>query len=123
MSMPKRFVRGKNRDPASGSRLAVLADLLDELAAHPKGLGSSDFNALAMMIADAALDADEASLTAAQEGLQRLYGLQSWIDQPSPEQLEARGRVLGMIDLLQWTLRRVVTAAGPRAVDIAEAAR
>ena len=91
-----------------GSRLAELSNLTDELEASPEAVASGDFNALAMMIADAALDADEASLTAAQEGLQRLYGLQSWIDQPSPEQREARGRVLGMIDLLQWTLRRVV---------------
>jgi DNA-binding MarR family transcriptional regulator len=103
---PYSFHEPAKRAP-EGSRLAELTRLLDELEEQPEIL-SGDFNALAMMIADAALDADDATLTAAQDGLQRLYGLQAWIDEPSPEQLEARGRVLGLIDLLQWTLRRVV---------------
>jgi hypothetical protein len=103
---PQRFQEPATRAP-EGSRLAELTGLLEELEEQPE-IVAGDFNALAMMIADAILDADDATLTAAQDGLQRLYGLQAWIEEPSPEQLEARGRLLGLIDLLQWTLRRVV---------------
>jgi predicted NBD/HSP70 family sugar kinase len=71
-------------------------------------VGTGDFNALAMLIVDAVLDGDDASLRAAQDGLQRVYGEQSWLEDPSAEQMESRGRVLGMIDLVQWSLRRVV---------------
>src|SRR5437764_10926681 len=92
---------------SAGSRLVELTSLLAELEEQQE-ISSGDFNALAMMLADAALDADDATLTAAQEGLQRPYGLHAWIENPTPEQLEARGRVRGLIDLLQWTLRRVV---------------
>jgi hypothetical protein len=94
-----------------GPRAVAVSEFIEELLERPGRLGAGDFNALAMMVSEAASDADEESLAVAHEGLQRLYGLQAWLEEPSTEQVEARGRVLGLVELLQWALRRVAPKA------------
>lgn len=109
--MSNRRASPGTEQPPEGSRLAELSRLVGELQDRPGNVSAGDFNALAVMLADAALDADEATLVAGQRGLQRVYGRQLRVDDPSPEQVEQRGRVLGFIDLVQWLVRRVIPAA------------
>ena len=40
--------------------------------------------------------------------MQRIYAQQLAIQKPSDEQIEQRGRLLGMLDLVQWASRRAV---------------
>jgi len=96
---------GNSEFAPEGSRLAELGRLVGELQDRAGDVSAGDFNALAAMLADAALDADEDTLLAGQRGLQRVYGRQLQVTDPSDEQLEQRGRVLGFIDLIQWLVR------------------
>lgn len=65
------------------------------------------FSALAMLITDASLASDEPALVAAQDGLQWLYSRQEALPEPDDDQVEQRGRLLGLIDVTHWALRRL----------------
>jgi predicted NBD/HSP70 family sugar kinase len=65
------------------------------------------FNTLGMLVTDASLAADESSLKEAQDGLQWLYRAHAALSSPDDEQIEQRGRLLGMIDVTHWALRRL----------------
>jgi predicted NBD/HSP70 family sugar kinase/predicted transcriptional regulator len=73
-------------------------------------IGEGQFSALGMLVTDASLAGDEASLEEAQDGLQWLYRARAAVEAPSPDQLEQRGRLLGMIDITHWALRRLPSA-------------
>lgn len=60
---------------------------------------------LAVLIADAALERDERSLVAGRRGLQRLFSRRFAGDEQ--ELREERGRVLAMIAIVDWMLRRM----------------
>jgi predicted NBD/HSP70 family sugar kinase len=94
----------------AGSRLAELQRLLESVEAS-SDTSRGDYNALAMLLADAALDADEDSLSIGQRMLKRVYFRQLRMPEPSTEALEQRGRVLALIDVLQWLLRRITPPA------------
>jgi predicted NBD/HSP70 family sugar kinase/predicted transcriptional regulator len=96
---------------SGGSRLAEVRRLLGELEERAGAGSEGEFEAVAMLLADAALAGDEGSLVAAQQGLQRVYGRQLRVERPAAEELELRGRVLALLDVLQWALRRLTPAS------------
>ena len=75
---------------------------------HGKGVGDGHFSALGMLITDASLCADEPALIEVQDGLQWLFRTH-YLDVPAldGDQREQRGRILGLIDTVQWALRRL----------------
>jgi hypothetical protein len=75
---------------------------------HGKGVGDGHFSALGMLITDASLSADEPALVEVQDGLQWLFRTH-YLDVPAldGDQREQRGRILGLIDTVQWALRRL----------------
>lgn len=96
--------------PAVGhDRHVQVQRLIDEMeSAQP--IAEGQFNALGMLVTDASLAADEPALEAAQEGLQLLYSQQAVLSNPDDEHCEQRGRLLGMIDVTHWALRRLPSA-------------
>jgi predicted NBD/HSP70 family sugar kinase len=96
--------------PAVGrDRHAQVRRLIDEMeSAQP--IAEGQFNALGMLVTDASLAADEPALEAAQEGLQLLYSQHAVLSNPDEEHVEQRGRLLGMIDVTHWALRRLPSA-------------
>jgi hypothetical protein len=86
-------------------RLTEVRDLMDEMKSEyeiPEGC----FSSLGMLITDASLAADEPALRAAHDGLRRLYG-KHVRDGDEYKCAEQRGRLLGMIDVTFWSLRRL----------------
>lgn len=86
-------------------RLTEVRDLMDEMKSEyeiPEGC----FSSLGMLITDASLAADEPALRAAHDGLRRLYG-KHVRDGDEYKGAEQRGRLLGMIDVTFWSLRRL----------------
>lgn len=95
------------KDPSQiGSRAAEISEILKGLT-EPAATGR--YRALAALIADAALAADETALQQAQDGLQRLHAAQ--LATNSSGQAEDRGRVLALLDSVDWTLRRLARRA------------
>ncbi|RFU42566.1 MarR family transcriptional regulator [Actinomadura logoneensis] len=92
---------------AAPGRLAEARRLLEGLE-HAKSIEEGRFSALGMLITDASLCADEPALTAIKDGLQWLHRTR-YLDVPAldPDQREERGRVLGLIDVAHWALRRM----------------
>ncbi|MER5258832.1 ROK family transcriptional regulator [Streptomyces sp. NPDC002855] len=69
------------------------------------------FSSLGMMVTDASLAGDEEALEAAHEGLRRQYGRQRRLrDGQGDAAAELRGRLLGLIDVTYWALRRLPSA-------------
>lgn len=62
-----------------------------------------EFSSLGMLITDAVLTRDEASLRSAHDGLRSVYGRYS---ARSGETAET-GRLLGLVDVTYWGLRRL----------------
>jgi predicted NBD/HSP70 family sugar kinase len=73
-------------------------------------IDEGQFNALGMLVTDASLSADEPALEAAQDGLQWLYSRHEVLSEPDEDHVEQRGRLLGMIDVTHWALRRLPSA-------------
>lgn len=93
--------------PATGrDRRSQARELLDAME-NAKVITEGQFSALGMIITDASLSADEATLVEVQDGLQWLH--RNYLDVPhlDGDQRERRGRILGLIDCVQWALRRL----------------
>jgi len=63
----------------------------------------SDFSSLGMLITDSLLSRDEAALRAAHDGLRRLYGRY----RDRTDHRVDTGRIIGLIDVTHWALRRM----------------
>lgn len=87
-------------------RHAEVRRLIGEMEAAEL-IGERQFNALGMLVTDASLAADEPALAAAHDGLQWLFRRQAALSEPDAAQVERRGRILGMIDVTHWALRRL----------------
>jgi predicted NBD/HSP70 family sugar kinase len=72
-----------------------------------KIIAEGQFSALGMLVTDASLAADGPALEAAQDGLQWIYSRQEALTDPDDDQVEQRGRLLGLIDVTHWALRRL----------------
>jgi predicted NBD/HSP70 family sugar kinase len=101
--------RGQQEHAAGRDRQHEVRRVIDT-AEQAELIGEGQFNALGMLVTDASLAGDEASLEAAQDGLQWLYRREVAVETPSADQLEQRGRLLGMIDVTHWALRRLPSA-------------
>jgi hypothetical protein len=93
----------------------TLARVLGELVDDPDGVTAGPLRTVSAIVVDAMLSADLEGLAEAQRGLQRLYALQVGIDQPTNDQVETRGQIRGMLELIQWGSRRSVPALPPPA--------
>ena len=97
------------RAPA-GSRPAEM----ERLIASVEGDGDSSpgaYRALAMFIADAALAADDETLSTGQRLLKRVYFHRLRSESRTEDALEERGRLLALIDVANRLLRRITPAA------------
>ena len=93
--------------PAAGrDRHAQVQRLIGEMESAQL-IDEGQFNALAMLVTDSSLAGDEPALEAAQDGLQWLYSRHEGLSDPDDNQVEQRGRLLGMIDVTHWALRRL----------------
>jgi predicted NBD/HSP70 family sugar kinase len=88
---------------SSDSRTAEIQRLTTAMD-RAKTPSDGQFNALGMLITDASLTGDAAALTAAQDGLQWLF--RRYADEPV-QGTDERGRILGLIDVTHWALRRL----------------
>ena len=77
-------------------------------------IAEGQFSALGMFVTDASLAADRPALEAAQDGLQWIYSRQEALTDPDADQIEQRGRLLGLIDVTHWALRRLPSHARPQ---------
>ncbi|TYB41199.1 hypothetical protein [Actinomadura chibensis] len=80
--------------------------LIDSME-HAKVISDGHFSALGMLITDASLSADEPALVECQDGLQWLHRHYLDVDGLDGAQREQRGRILGLIDVVHWALRRL----------------
>jgi hypothetical protein len=85
--------------------------LLEELEQRDGVADAGRYDALAVLLTDAILATDETALLAGQDGLQRVHAAQLDVVEPTREHYEARGRVLGALEFVTWTLRRLTPAA------------
>lgn len=92
--------------PVGRDRHAEVRRLIGEMETAEL-IGEGQFNALGMLVTDASLAADEPALEAAHDGLQWLYRRHAGLDVPDAAKVERRGRLLGMIDVTHWALRRL----------------
>lgn len=95
--------------PASlpaNSRAAEVRRLSDEMD-RAAALSEGQFSAYGMLVTDASLAGDADALHAAQDGLQWLYRRYAGLRSPRGDELEHRGRLLGLIDTTHWALRRL----------------
>ncbi|MEV6170050.1 hypothetical protein AB0L99_17700 [Streptomyces sp. NPDC051954] len=91
-------------------RTTEIRSLLDEMRVD-YGMTEGCFSSLGMLITDASLAADEPALRAAHDGLRVLYGQfgGDGDDGKDPKTAEQCGRLLGLIDVTYWALRRLPT--------------
>ena len=87
-------------------RHAQMRQLIGEMESA-RIIDEGQFSALGMLVTDASLASDEPALEAAQDGLQWLYSRQEALSDPDDDQVEQRGRLLGLIDVTHWALRRL----------------
>lgn len=80
--------------------------LIDSME-HAKVISDGHFSALGMLITDASLSADEPALVECQDGLQWLHRHYLDVDALDAPQREQRGRILGLIDVVHWALKRL----------------
>ncbi|MEU3742026.1 MULTISPECIES: ROK family transcriptional regulator [unclassified Streptomyces] len=91
-------------------RATEVQSLIDEMKAS-EDISDGLFSSLGMMVTDASLAGDEEALEAAHEGLRRQYGHQRQLrDGHGESSAELRGRLLGLIDVTYWALRRLPSA-------------
>jgi hypothetical protein len=91
----------------SGPRLREINQELELLASSPVP-DEGRFRALAMLVVDAILDGDEYALERAHSGLQALY---PQVASLGSETAEFPGRLLGLIDVIDWGLERTLSLA------------
>ncbi|WUI01713.1 hypothetical protein OHR68_07810 [Spirillospora sp. NBC_00431] len=93
--------------PASDrDRRTEVRRLIDSME-HAKVISDGHFSALGMLITDASLNADEPALVECQDGLQWLHRHYLDIEKLDGPQREQRGRILGLIDVVHWALKRL----------------
>ncbi|QFG21159.1 hypothetical protein [Actinomadura sp. WMMB 499] len=92
---------GRARDRRTEARRLI------ETMEHAKIISDGHFSALGMLITDASLTADEPALVEVQDGLQWLHRHYLDVDALDGPQREQRGRILGLIDVVHWALRRL----------------
>lgn len=92
--------------PSARDRRAEVRRLIDAME-HAKVISDGHFGALGMIITDASLCADEPALVEVQDGLQWLHRHYLDVNALDGEQREQRGRILGLIDVVHWALRRL----------------
>ncbi|CNF27010.1 Uncharacterised protein [Mycobacterium tuberculosis] len=92
--------------PDRRDRKTEIRRLIDAME-HAKVIGDGHFSALGMLITDASLSADEPALTECQDGLQWLHRHYLDVDALDGAQREQHGRILGMIDVVHWALKRL----------------
>ncbi|TDC81335.1 hypothetical protein, partial [Actinomadura sp. 7K507] len=80
--------------------------LIDSME-HAKVISDGHFSALGMLITDASLSADEPALVECQDGLQWLHRHYLDVGGLDGPQREQRGRILGLIDVVHWALKRL----------------
>ncbi|TDD31924.1 MarR family transcriptional regulator [Actinomadura sp. KC06] len=80
--------------------------LIDSME-HAKVISDGHFSALGMLITDASLSADEPALVECQDGLQWLHRHYLDVNALDGPQREQRGRILGLIDVVHWALKRL----------------
>lgn len=93
--------------PLQRTRASRVQALLEAMIETAGDVPDDKYTALAVLLEDAKLDGDEAALTKAQRGLQRLLGRQLLINLPSSRQSEQRGRVVQALEGVSWILRRM----------------
>ena len=96
-------------DRVRHDRVTEVRNLLEEMALD-SGMTEGSFSSLGMLITDSSLAADEPALRAAHDGLRRLYGKVTRPGEDGHEDaktMEQRGRLLGLIDVTFWSLRRL----------------
>jgi predicted NBD/HSP70 family sugar kinase len=91
--------------PPGSNRIEEIRQLTGEMDGCPK-LTEGQFNALGMLINDATIASDGPALEAAQDGLQWLCRRYSDGEQVATEAVH-HGRLLGLIDVTHWALRRL----------------
>ena len=101
-----RRVRPRVLEPSAGrgARMAQVERLTDLGGLAPAGVGGR-FNAIAAMLVEAGLDADQDALSLALSRLQRCRA------RFAVEDRETHGRILMSIDVARWALERTVPAA------------
>ncbi|NUT27106.1 MAG: ROK family transcriptional regulator [Streptomyces sp.] len=87
-------------------RLTEVRAMLEEMRSLDE-IPSGKFSSLAMIVTDASLTADEPALRAAHDGLRRLYGSHLRADRDKGTRAQQHGRLLGLIDMTYWALRRL----------------
>ncbi|MGH3243116.1 MAG: hypothetical protein ACRDNL_22245 [Spirillospora sp.] len=87
-------------------RRTEIRRLLDSME-NAKVISDGHFSALGMLITDASLNTDEPALVECQDGLQWLHRHYLDVDRLDGPQREQRGRVLGLIDVVHWALKRL----------------
>jgi hypothetical protein len=92
--------------PDPRDRRTEIRRLIDAME-HAKVIGDGHFSALGMLITDASLSADEPALTECQDGLQWLHRHYLDVDALDGAQREQHGRILGLIDVVHWALKRL----------------
>ncbi|WP_329521750.1 hypothetical protein [Spirillospora sp. NBC_01491] len=97
--MPRTLSQGRDRR-------TEVRRLLDSME-QAKVISDGHFSALGMIITDASLTADEPALVEVQDGLQWLHRHYLDVQALDGEQREQRGRILGLIDVVHWALRRL----------------
>lgn len=91
-------------------RATEVQSLIDEMRSSEE-ISDGLFSSLGMIVTDASLAGDEDALEAAHEGLRRQYGRQRQLrDGHGEPSAELRGRLLGLIDVTYWALRRLPSA-------------
>jgi len=93
------------QESARRDRATEVRDLIGDMQVD-YGMSDECFSSLGMLITDASLAADEPALRTAHDGLRRLYG-QLVPEGDNPKVVEQRGRLLGLIDVTFWALRRL----------------
>ncbi|MFA1547701.1 hypothetical protein [Actinomadura chokoriensis] len=92
--------------PADRDRRTEIRRLIDAME-HAKVISDGHFSALGMLITDASLSADEPALAECQDGLQWLHRHYLDVAALDGAQREQRGRILGLIDVVHWALKRL----------------
>lgn len=93
---------------ATGLRSEQLGRLLTELEERGGDAPSGRFRAITALVTDAVLTGDESALLRAQDGLHRVRACQLTGAEDSQSPAEQRGRTLALLDVVGWTLRRLI---------------
>lgn len=88
----------------SGEVKDLLVEAEPDARADSSALDEGWFDALAMLVMDATLEADRESIAVAREGVSRLVAS---MEGPDLGTTERRGRLLGILDMADWGLDRI----------------